>query len=261
MERLRFGKQKRRIGHAFVLLLAAFLIRPAHAADRVVSLNLCADQLLVLLAPEKIAALSPLARDPALSFVAPQAARLPVVRASAEAVMALRPDLVLGARFGARTTLALLERAGIRVERLDQPTDFPGIRAQLRATAVLLGVRGRAEPLIAAMDAALPSPGPPRDALVWEPRGWTAGRTSLMNAVLLAAGLTNTGSGARVGLETLLRLKPALLILPEGAASPSLATDMLDHPSVRVIPRRAVPVSLTICPGPFTAGAAAALAQ
>jgi len=38
--------------------------------------------MLVLLAPEKIAALSPLARDPALSFVAPMAAHLPVGRAS-----------------------------------------------------------------------------------------------------------------------------------------------------------------------------------
>ena len=69
--------------------------------------------MLVLLAPEKIAALSPLARDPALSFVAPQAAHLPIVRASAEAVLRLHPDLVLAAPYGAQTTLALLQ-AGAR---------------------------------------------------------------------------------------------------------------------------------------------------
>ena len=124
-----------------------------------VSLNLCTDQWLVLLAPEQVVGLSPLARDPALSFVAARAAYLPVVRASAEAVMALHPDLVLGARFGARTTLELLERAGYRVERLDLPDDFPGIRAAIRATAALLGVPDRAAPLIAAMDATLPPPG------------------------------------------------------------------------------------------------------
>ncbi len=71
------------------------LAPPAQAATRVGSLNLCTDQMLVLLAPEKAAALSILARYPALSFVANQAAALPIVRPSAEAGLRLRPDLVL----------------------------------------------------------------------------------------------------------------------------------------------------------------------
>ena len=105
---------------------------PADAATHVVSLNLCTDQMLVLLAPEKVAALSPLARDPALSFVARQAAHLPVVRASAEAVLRLHPDLILAAPFGAQTTLALLEQEGVPVSRIDLPRDFDGIRQQTR---------------------------------------------------------------------------------------------------------------------------------
>ena len=54
------------------MLVALFWSLHAGAAipERVVSLNLCTDQMLVLLAPEKVLALSPLARDPALSFVA-----------------------------------------------------------------------------------------------------------------------------------------------------------------------------------------------
>lgn len=238
---------------------------PARGA-RVVSLNLCTDQWLVLLAPEQVVGLSPLARDPALSFVAAEAARLPMVHASAEAVMELHPDLILGARFGARTTLALLERAGLRVERLDLPVDFPGIRAAIRATAALLGVPERAAPLIAAMDAALPPPGlspvgPSVEALVWEPRGWTGGPGGLMDAVVRAAGMVNTGSGGRVGLEALLRHPPAVLVLPEAAAGASLATEMLRHPAVRGIPVRTIPTPLTICPGPFTAEAVARLAR
>ena len=58
----------------FLCVLCASAVNlPCLAArnpDHVVSLNLCTDQMLVLLAPEKVAALSPLARDPALSFVA-----------------------------------------------------------------------------------------------------------------------------------------------------------------------------------------------
>jgi iron complex transport system substrate-binding protein len=64
-----------------LVALALAIASSAEAVQRVVSLNLCTDQMLVLLAPEKVAALSPLARDPALSFVAPQAANLPIVRA------------------------------------------------------------------------------------------------------------------------------------------------------------------------------------
>ena len=234
------------------------LLLPARgqATEHVVSLNLCTDQWLVLLAPEKVAALSPLARDPALSFVAEAADRLPVVRASAEAVMDLHPDLVLGSRFGAQTTLALLERAEVRVERLDIPTDFPGIRAALRATAALLGVPARADSLIAAMDAALPPPRPaarpPIQALVWEPRGWTSGPGTMMDTVVRAAGMVDAGSGGRLGLEALVRHQPDLLVLPEGAAGSSLATEMLVHPAVRGIPVRRIPTALTICPGPYT---------
>jgi iron complex transport system substrate-binding protein len=243
------------------LALAVSGPSPAAAVQRVVSLNLCTDQWLVLLAPEKIAALSTLARDPALSFVATRAAALPIVRASAEAVMALRPDLVLGARYGAGVTLALLERAGVRVARVDLPADFPGIRAALRSAAALLEIPDRAEPLIAAMDAALPPPGPRLRALVWEPRGWTAGPGGLWDAVLRAAGLTNAGAGVRVGLEALLRHPPGLLVLPEDAAGPSLATELLTHPAIRDIPIQTVPTRLTICPGPFTAGAVRRLTE
>jgi iron complex transport system substrate-binding protein len=248
----------------FVLALCGFLLpMRGQGADRVVSLNLCTDQWLVLLAPEKVAGLSPLARDATLSFVAGKAAGLPVVRASAEAVMDRHPDLVLGARFGAQTTLGLLKRAGLRVEQVDMPTDFPGIRAALHSTAVLLGVPARAGPLIAAMDAALPprhsAGGPPIRALVWEPRGWTSGPGELMDAVIRAAGMVDAGSGNRVGLEALLRHPPDLLVLPEAAAGASLATEMLRHPAVRDIRVRRIPTALTICPGPFTAEAVAQL--
>jgi iron complex transport system substrate-binding protein len=241
--------------------LAAALSATAWAAgpSRVVSLNLCTDQWLMLLAPEKAVGLTFLSRDPALSFVSARAARVSVVRASAEAVLALRPDLVLGARFGARTTLDLLARSGVPVDRIALPTNFAGIRVGLRTLARQLGVPERAEPLIAAMDAALPHLAAPPDsgrtALVWEPRGWTSGPRGLMAAVLRAAGLVNMGSGRRVGLEALLRRPPALLVLTDGGGGASLATEMAHHPAVRGIPMRVIPAPLTICPGPFTAWA------
>jgi iron complex transport system substrate-binding protein len=240
------------------------LLLSARAAERVVSLNLCTDQMLVLLAPEKVAALSPLARDPALSFVAREAAHLPVVRASAEAVLRLHPDLVLAATYGAQTTLAVLEQEGVPVLRLDLPLDFDGIRRQMRLLADTLGVRSRGEQLIVAMDAELeqvPHRPEPLRALVWEPRGLTAGPGTLMDAVLRLAGLVNGSDGRRIGLEALLRRPPDLLVVPEAPAFPSLATDLLDHPALAGIRRRVVPPALTICAGPFTAEAVALLSR
>jgi len=251
-----------------VILRLSFLVvylsaATAWAADRVVSLNLCTDQMLVLLAPEKIAALTPLSRDPSLSFVAAQAEHLPVVRTSAEAVLRLRPDLVLAAQYGAQTLAALLQNEGLPVLRVTLPSDFSGIRQMTRTLAGALGVPQRGEALVTAMDAHLGAlPGRDRlRALVWEPRGYTEGPGTLMDAVLRAAGLTNISTGRRISLEAVLRDPPGLLVVPSSPDYPSLATTLVEHPALAGIPRRAIPPALTICPGPFSALAAALLAQ
>ncbi len=246
-----------------VLLLAAV---PADAA-RIVSLNLCADDFLVLLAPEQVAAVSILARDPSLSVVAPQAARLKTVRADAEAVLALHPDMVLAGAFGAQTTLALLAQRGIRIERIGAPHDFDSIRAETLRLAALLGEPARGDALLAAMDrklAAVSSRAPartPSHALAVQPRGYTSGPGSLTDAVLRAAGLIDIGAGRQVSIETLAARPPDVLVQAQSPAFPSLATDWLRHPALAAIPRRTVPPSLLICGGPWTADAVALLAE
>jgi len=234
------------------------------APQRVVSLNLCTDQMLVLLAPEKVVGLTQLVRDPALSFVARQAASLPVVRPSAEAVLRLHPDLVLAAPFGAQATVAVLAALGLNVLRVGLPSDFAGIRAETRRLAAALGVPRRGEALISAMDETLASLPPPlarRTAIAWETRGYTSGPGTLMDAVLRAAGLTNVGNGRPLGREALLRDPPDLLIVPDVPDFPSLATAIFDDPALARIRRRALPPALTLCAGPFTARAASILAR
>jgi iron complex transport system substrate-binding protein len=260
--------KRRRVLAVFLRVLCASVVTlaflRAHAADHVVSLNLCTDQMLVLLAPEQITALTPLARDPALSFVAPQAAHLPIVRASAEAVLRLHPDLILAAPYGAQTTVAVLAQEHVPLLRVALPQDFSGIRQMTRLLANALGVSQRGETLLAAMDAtlaALPHTGQATRALVWEPRGFTAGPGTLMDAVLRAAGFVNASDGSVVTLETLLHRPPDLLVVPTDPAWPSLATALLDHPALAGQRRRAIPPALTLCAGPFTAEAAAMLAR
>jgi iron complex transport system substrate-binding protein len=247
-----------------ILLLTLLLLAPSAAATRVVSLNLCTDQLLVLLAPEQIAALSPLARDPALSFVARRAASLPIVRPSAEAVLRLHPDLILAGPYGAPTTVALLQSEGLAVHRITLPQTFAGIRAQTVGLATLLGVPQRGAALIRAMNATLAAirrPSRRVTAIAWEPHGFADGPATLTGAVLRAAGLTNLSDGHRLGVEAVMRIRPDLLVVQQAPDFPSLATDLLHSPVLASIPRRALPPALTLCAGPFTAQAVAMLAR
>jgi len=239
---------------AILALLAG--AAPVRAADWVVSVNLCTDQLLLLLAPEKIAALSNLSVDPTISFVAAEAGSFPQVRASAEAVLKMAPDLVLAGTFGAQTTLALLEARGIKVVRVPSPRNFDEIRGQLRFLADLLEVPERGEQLEDRMDALLAT-APHRVqlpvALMWGAGGWSAGPDSLGGAVLRAAGMVNASSGGRVPLEAVAANPPDLIVLDDAAKYPALATGLFDHPALRGIPRITLPPALLICGGPFTA--------
>jgi iron complex transport system substrate-binding protein len=256
--------QGKRCWRLLCCVLLVFPVLRTQAARRVVSLNLCTDQMLVLLAPEKIAALSPLARDPSLSFVARQAVHFPSVRASAEAVLRLHPDLILAAPYGAQSALAVLEQEHVSVLRISLPQDLAGIRRMTQQVAQALDEASRGEALLARMDtdlAELPHVERQIRALVWEPRGFTAGPGTLMDTLLRAAGLSNASDGRPVGLEALLRNPPDLLVMPTVRAYPSLATTMLQHPALAGIPQRTIPPALTICAGPFSAEAAALLAR
>ncbi len=239
-----------------------FLLAFPASASRVVSLNLCTDQLLVLLAPEQITALEPLARDPALSFVADKAKRLPSVRADAEAVLRLHPDLVLAGHYGAQTTIALLKARGVRVVQVEEPADFAQIAALVTQLADVLSVPGRGTALNAGMWHKLAALHPRRGtAVLWQAGGWTAGPDTLGDAVLRAAGLTDAGTGGRIGLEMLLLHPPTLLVTETAPRFPSMSTNLARHPALAAIPRRNIPPNLLICGGPFTAGAAALLSQ
>src|ERR1700754_283349 len=84
-------------------------------AKRIVSFNLCADQLLLALAdPSQIAGLSPYATNAALSVMTAQGARFPRLDWDAESVVNLAPDLVLVGPSN-RPTHAMLSAMGIRV--------------------------------------------------------------------------------------------------------------------------------------------------
>ena len=136
----------------------------AEAPHRIVSFNVCADQLVLALAdPEQIVGLSPYATDTSISVVAEQARAFRRVPLQAESVIPLDPDLVLVAPSFRVVTQPILKALGFNVVEVDLINDLAAGRAQIRQFAALLGHPERGEKLIAEIDAA-------RDRLAAAPR-------------------------------------------------------------------------------------------
>ena len=129
--------------------LALVTSSSATAADpprRVVSFNICADQLVVALAdPAQIAGLSPYATDPTLSAVAAEARAYRRVPWHAESVVPLDPDLVLVGPRDRSVTQRMLGALGFRVVGIDLVGTIAAAREQIRQVAALLGQPGRGE--------------------------------------------------------------------------------------------------------------------
>jgi iron complex transport system substrate-binding protein len=234
----------------------------AAVAHGIVSLNLCADQWVLLFAPARIAALTPLSRDPSLSPYAAQAQKFLQVAANTEAVLALHPDLVLAGPWGGRAAVAQLKAHHVAVTIIEDPQNFPAIRATIDAMARLLGQPAKANGPLAQMDADLASGtalSGHKTAVMWQARGLTAGPGTLGDSVLRAAGFKNIGTGGSWGLEKLLAQKPDLVVLDTQPAYPSLATDMAHNPALARLRQITLPPTWLACGGPFAARAVALL--
>src|SRR5262249_53573104 len=160
----------------------------AHADDpprRVVSFNVCADQLVLALAePGQIAALSPNAADPAISVLAKEARGFKQVGRTAETIAPLAPDLVLVGPWDRPLTQRMLHALGFRTVAVDLINDIDGALVQIREIAALLGhpEKGAAlEAEIAAARARLAQTRHPdgATALLVSNGGYTVGPASL----------------------------------------------------------------------------------
>ena len=273
---LRFGPRLL----AAVLLAGSLASAAAAKPRRVVSLNLCTDQLVLMLAEAaNVAAVSYLSRDSANSYMAAAARDVPAIRGRVEEILPLDPDLIFAGRFTSQGAVAFLKRMGRRVAVLDPPEDFAGVRAQVRRVAALLGEAARGEALLADMDRRLERAGRARavpadrpTAAFYLPGGYAAGGGTAVDSVLAAAGLRNaaaelgvTGT-AVLPMERLVASAPDVLILGAfGDVGASIAEETLRHPALAKSmkgrkPLR-IPARLWVCPGPMLAEAVELLAE
>lgn len=202
-----------------LLAAMAFAPLPALAGPRVMSLDSCADQYVLALAPrDNIVGLShrAIAKD---SYMRERAAGLPLRRATFESLVAAKPDVVVRLWGGDARLSKALEKKTIATVALDDAADFDGVRANVRKVAAALDRRPEGEALIARMDAQLArsaGAGQGRPALYLTPGGYTAGSGTLIDAMLKAAGYSNANTApyfAPVSLEQMVMRPPAAVVL------------------------------------------------
>ena len=205
---------------AALALMSAAAVHAAAAPQRVMSLNLCTDQLLLdLLPPERITSITYLARSRDKAFHWAEAERVPINHGLAEEVLAQHPDLVLAGTYTTTAARMLLRKVGVAVLEVPTANNFEQIRQITRQVATALGESEAGEKLLTAMDATLRTLSASRPSQVIRVAGWSGGgsvpgKGTLFDAILTAAGGVNVAasmSGMRGGsfdIEELLAARP-----------------------------------------------------
>lgn len=235
---------------------------------RIVSLNLCADQLLLVLADRaQIAALTPLSRDRAMSAEAERARSWPVAKGSAENLLLLKPDLVISSPY---YQIPPQTKGHFRQVSLADATSYPQIVEQVREVATALGHPERGEALIAKMNAAmaaLPKSGGHPVAAYYQRRGYMTGTGTLVDDLMQRVGLRNLATVlrkpvlSRLTLEEMVVAKPDYLIVETATDTvPDKGTEMLHHPALKAMGRLRLPEAWTVCGSPAYVLAAQSLA-
>ncbi len=272
---------------AAILAITTLLVQavaPALANDggakpqRIVSINLCLDQLVLMLAdPSHIQSVTFLSLDPAYSFMHEEAANVPVINHGAtEEILPLQPDLVLAGQYSSTFAASMLTRTGYRVETFGIPGTFEEVRAHIRKVGEMLGEGEKAEAMVAEMDATIasieigPDDGAPV-AAVYLPNGFTVGPGTFYHEAMVAAGLHNMAEDVGISYWAYMSMEHLLLAKPEIIVSggfdpkrPSIAEAVVAHPAMRKSGATArileVPARTWDCAGPMNAEAAKILA-
>ncbi len=228
---------------ALALLLGPGTAAGAGGAERVVSINLCTDQLAMMLArPGQLLSVSYLASDPMSSVMVEAAAAYPANRGRAEDVFILQPDVVVAGEWTTPATAAMLERLGVRVERFPLAKSPDEIAAVLRRMGAVLGQEAEAERQASAFLANVARLRAERAAAgraaLYGANGFTSGSESLSTLILDLAGYDNIAaelgraSGGYLALEDLVLAAPDRVVTGRRFPGTSRSEEIIDHPAL-----------------------------
>ncbi len=264
---------RRRFAWPRLLGLTAAVLLPMTVVSappqRVVSINVCTDQLLLdLIARERIASLSYIAADARTSAVARDVEGLHLNHGTAEEIVSLAPDLILTGPFGLRPTVAVLQRLGYSIIEIPMAEALADVERNILTLGRALGVEARAAALVAEFGRRLErltyrGDGPRALFVNFDANGWTTGQTGLLADIVHRAGLATPGDAlgfeqaSKISLETLLLLRPALIDLGyPWEDPPALASELRRHPALSAVMRFAerveIPDSAWLCGTPHS---------
>lgn len=248
----------------------------AEAPQKVVSMNLCTDQLAMMVAgPGQLHSVSHLAFDPRGSAMADEAHNYQINHGLAEEIYLMQPDLVIAGSFSTRATVDMLRRLGIPVAVFDPAYGLDDVRDRLRQMGAVLGREDTAKALIEDFDQRLDvlraGSGERPSAALYYANGYTSGDRTLAGQILFAAGFENAAveagfaSGGILPLEVLAMLEPDALITGRRYPGASRSEEILDHPIVQALRQDSATGTITdrdwVCGTPFVLRAIDGLRQ
>ena len=214
-----------RVGLAVIFLYCPLGVTFAETTDavvrgpwpkKIVSINLCTDELLFrLVPPERIAAVSMHCADPEVSTVSREAQGVTKIKGGIEEVHAAEPDLIVGGTFSNKATIHFFKYSDTPVLVLGVPKDFDDIYTDIRKLAQATGEVEKGEAMIEQMQKELEALKPKttpgvgqvqhpvfkgvKRAVFFQSGSYVPGAQTFENAIMEAAGLTNIA--AELGIE------------------------------------------------------------
>lgn len=203
-----------------------YLLKLPQKPQKIVSLSISTDEiLLVLVGPEHIAALTHLADDNGVSNIVEQAQAVPKrVKANAESVIALQPDLVIIPDWLPAALSQTLRDAGIPVFVYKTATTIDEVKQSIITIAQLVGEEQAGERLVAEMESQLAQvnervrqipAGSQQVVLRFSLMGDSGGKGSTFEDICRQAGVIEGAALAGLNRETVLSKEQIVSVNPD----------------------------------------------
>jgi iron complex transport system substrate-binding protein len=221
----------------------------ASATDlpKVVSVNVCTDQFVMLLAdPAQVLSLTVLADDPQSSALSDRAGAFSKNNGRAESIALEQPDIVVASQYSDPALINMLREINIEVVQFPVITSLAEIPLQLRQFGAVLGREAIADDMATAVEAQLRD-FPALDdtaplAAFFYPNGYALGEGTLSHDILAKGGARNLSvtlgmqGGGRLALEQVVLNQPDILISAPNYRGFSRSEEMTTHPALAHFP-------------------------
>ena len=233
------------------------LVSVAAPPQRIIALSLGHDEMLLALAARsRFAGVGRFTADPTWSNVADHVAGMATVESGVEAVLSMRPDVVVASRYTAADLVDLIKAAGVPVVRAELESSAAGNIPNVLLLGYLLGVEDRALELAAEIErrlalvaARVPPPDDrSRPAVLSIARfaqtTSAAGAGSTEGGIIEAAGGVNAAardgiSGHQpVSAESIAAMNPDVILItqPAGSGGTQLRGDLIADRALAAVP-------------------------